>query len=276
MSKKNDNYITLTEMADGFSEYNLPQTSYFSKKKDLSVFLDDGNELKFTFIDDENLEYTVIGGEDNGVTGKSAYIATEPRENIFYLSYVHKEKILLTIILDMNKKIATVIFGLFPNDETDTLPIFKRVMNDLPAYASSVYFHNAAVDGHYENGKTETFPFTNELAGKNATYTYSNKDAYVHTYYDVDLFTWYCYSGNEAGLGDTDYVKFLKIADNLYVIIWIEKILHVISTIILDFNANQSTGSMASYEGKDYRGKILNVPSGAKIKKIEGLDVTKL
>ncbi len=263
-------------MAEGFSEYNLPQTDYFHKKKEMVVFLDDGNHIVYSFKNKHILQYEVKGGLDRGTKGNSEYIATEPRKNIFYLSYVHKEKDHVTIIIDMNEQIASVIFGIFPKDETDITPIFKRVMNGATAYASSVHFHHAAIDQPYLENETNTFNFTKELAGKNATYAYSSKDAYVHTYYDVDLFTWYCYSGNEIGLGDTDYVKFLKISDNLYVIIWIEKILHVISTIILDFDANQSTGSMASYEGKDYKGKILNVPSGAKIKKVNGLDVTKL
>lgn len=274
--KKNDNYITLKEMAEGFSEYNLPQTDYFQNKKEMIVYLDDGNQIIYTFLNKYVLEYKVKDGIDAGLKGTAEYIATESRKNILYLSYVHKDKDHITIIIDMNKKIASVIFGVFPNDETDNMPIFKRVMNDKTAYAATVHFHHASIDQPYLENETTKFHFTNELSGKNAIYAYSKKDAYVHTYYDVDLFTWYCFSGNEAGLGDTDYVKFLKISDDLYVIIWIEKILHVISTIILDFKANQSTGSMASYEGKNYNGKILNVSSGAKIYKTNGLDVTKL
>ncbi|NMA73671.1 MAG: hypothetical protein GX963_05800 [Bacteroidales bacterium] len=271
---QNLNYITLTEMADGFSEYNLPQTSKLVGKS-MDIYLDDGNILNYHFKSKDKLVYLVKGGEDDKLTEEVSYIATEPKDQFFYFSYIHKKEVHVSIVLDYKRNIATVIFGVFPNDETDTLPIFKRVMADMPAYASQVFIHNASIDTPY-TAQTPKHEFTYELAGKNATYTYSAKDAYIHTYYDVDLFNWYCYSGNEKGLGDMDYVKFLKLDDNFYMIIWVEKILHVISTITLNFDTNRSSGSMASYEGKDYQGEILNVPSGAIIEVVDGVNVTKL
>ncbi|MBO1126620.1 hypothetical protein FQS96_14360 [Enterococcus faecalis] len=281
--KKNDNYITLTEMAEGFSEYNLPQTD---KCRDFVAYIDDGNLVKFTFHDCTHLTYESLGDKFQD-SEKVEYIATEPAENVLYLSYTNKHGHMLSWVLDLRKEIATLVYSIFPSDEksvdqnspipviSDELPIFKRVMNGQTAYTAKPVVHHCSLNKPYTKD-TLKHEFTTELAGKNATYTYSEKDAYVHTYYDVDLFTWYCFSGNEAGLGETDYVKFLKIAEDLYLILWVEKILHVVSTIVLNFRTNRTSGSMASYEGKDYKGKILNVPSGALIELVDGINVTKL
>lgn len=271
---KNDNYITLTEMADGFSEYNLRQSHDFLGKK-LKLFKDDGMIIEYDFNNSKEMTYKIIEGENTILTKKVDYLTTSPRKNYYYLSYIDEKKNFVSVIIDYNRNIATFMLGELPTDETDKLPIFKRVMNDLPAYASKISYYHASIDEPFTE-KTEKHEFSTDLVGHMATYSYSEKDAYLHIYHPNNLFTWACFSGNEVGLADTDYAKFLKLDDELYVIIWVEKILHVISTIILDFKRGRSTGAMASYEGKDYSGDVLMVPSGAVIKHLDEIDLSKL
>lgn len=268
-----DNYITLTEMADGFSEYNLPQTKALSGRT-ITLYLEGDVAIKNHFIDSKTIRWETISGPEKGDKGQSEYIATNPKKDFYYVSFVTETKKYVTIILDEKKGIATLVLGHFPTEKTDNLSMFKRVMAKKPAYASSVEFINASIDKPFTKN-TPIHQFSKDLIGKRALYTYSNKDAYEHIYFDNNLFTWHCISGNEKGLADTDYAVFLKLDDNYYMIVWVEKILHVISTITINFDTMRSSGSMASFEGNTY-GNILNVPSGAIVKFLPGVDSKEL
>lgn len=268
-----DNYITLTEMANGFSEYNLPQTDALSGKT-ITLYLDGDIAIKNHFVDNKTIRWETISGPEKGDKGQSEYIATNPKDGFYYVSFVTENKKYVTIVLDEKKGIATLVLGHFPTKETDNLPIFQRVMTKKPAYASNVEFVNASIDKPFTKD-TPTHQFSKDLIGKRALYTYSNKDAYEHIYFDNNLFTWHCVSGNEKGLADTDYAVFLKLDDNYYMIVWVEKILHVISTITINFDTMRSSGSMASFAGDTY-GDILNVPSGAIVKFLPGVNLKEL
>ncbi|MCJ1990545.1 MoaF C-terminal domain-containing protein [Lactococcus carnosus] len=270
----NGNFITLTEMADGFSEHNLKQTGDLVDKM-ITVYAENGQVIQYQFKDMHNLSYEIIEGEHKGLGESVTYIATQPRKGYFYLGYVDQFNHFISVVLDFKKNIASLISGEFPTDKTDTLPIFKRVMHDLPPHASKITCLHASLDTPF-NDQTEKHEPSTDLVGQMVSYSYSEKDAYLHIYHPNNLFTWACFSGNEAGLADTDYATFLKLDDDLYVIIWIEKVLHVISTILLDFKQMRSSGAMASYAGKDYASDILMVPSGAVIEKIKAPNLTDL
>ena len=53
-------------------------------------------------------------------------------------------------------------------------------------------------------------------------------------------------------------------------IFWVEKVMHVVSVITLNFDTMRSSGAMASFAGWDY-GEVINVSSGAIMKNLPGV-----
>lgn len=82
-------YISIGEMAEGFSEYNLPQTSLLSGRtvELYTVRRGDAFAMRFEFVSPKVLQWAVIAGDETGESGYSEYIATQPsQEKVTFLS----------------------------------------------------------------------------------------------------------------------------------------------------------------------------------------------
>ena len=88
-------------------------------------------------------------------------------------------------------------------------------------------------------------------------------EVYEHIYLGPESYTWHCLKGNEKGLCDTDYCRFRKIDDNLYLFVWQEKIVPTTGALLLDFNAQRSCGKIVGYQGRE-AGELCNFKVGAK------------
>ena len=272
-------YITIGDMAKGFSEFNLPQVKALSGQK-IALFFGEGHDsfsVAHEFINDKVLRWEVTSGPEKGSSGYSEYIATNPKEGYFYVEFItgsNKAK-MVALVLDMKRKIATAMLGFFPKEDDDHLAMYQRSAKKMPLTASRVSILNASIGSEMKSSTPRHDLDSKDLVGKRKLYQYSSNDAYEHIYYDNTNFAWHCVSGNEKGLADTDFAKIIKFDDNFYMIVWVEKIMHVISAITLNFETMRSSGAMASFAGWDY-GEVINVSSGAIIRDLPGVTESNL
>ncbi len=269
-----DQYITISEMAVGFSEFNLPQTTDLAGKE-IILYLGEGKDsvaVKHNFINDKVLQWEVLTGPEKGASGYDEYLATKPKEGYYFVEFItgSNQAKMVAFVLDMKREIATMVFGYFPKEKDDQLSMYARSAKKMPLTAAKTEIMNARI-GNPMTKSTPRHDLNNkDLIGQRKLYQYSSKDAYEHIYHNSNNFTWHCVSGNEKGLVDTDYMRIIKFEDNFYMIVWVEKVMHVVSAITLNFDTMRSSGAMASFAGWDY-GEIINVSSGAIIKNLPGI-----
>lgn len=268
-------YISIGEMAEGFSEYSLPQTPDLEGRTlTLHAAVDgEARAIRYRFVTGNVLEWIVVSGDDTGATGYAEYIATNPRDGYYFVEYIpgNNRAEMVSFVLDEGRGIATWVFGRFPRQSDDQLPLYQRSAGQLSINASSVAIVNARIDAPLDADTPRHALKSRDLVGERRLYQYSARDAYEHIYLTDSLFTWHCVSGNEQGLADTDFAQIIKFEDNFYMIVWVEKIMHIVSTITLNFDTMRSSGAMASFRGWDY-GELVNVPSGALITELTGID----
>ena len=83
-------------------------------------------------------------------------------------------------------------------------------------------------------------------------YVYSQTEAYEHIYLNENLYTWQCLRGSEQGLADTDRCHYRRIADELYLFVWREKVIPTLGVVLVDWAAKRSNGKLFGYEGSDF------------------------
>ena len=267
-------YITISDMAKGISEYNLPQVRTLSGTG-LTLHFADGEErfaVEYRFVDDKVLQWKVVKGPDDSASGYSEYIATSPKDGYYYIEYIagSNQATMVAVVLDTKRQIATGVFGSFPRERDDQLSMYQRSSKKMALTAARVRIFNASIEAPMGKHTPRHDVDSQDLVGKRRLYRYSANDAYEHIYHDNHNFTWHCVSGNEKGLADTDFAQVVKFEDNFYMIVWVEKVMHVVSAITLNFDTMHSSGAMASFAGWDY-GEVVNVPAGALIQDLPGV-----
>lgn len=269
-----EQYITIREMAEGISEYNLPRIKSLSGTKTVLYFADDGHDfaVEYRFVDDQVLHWQVLDGPEKGASGYSEYIATSPKEGYEYVEFIagSNQATMVALVLDRKRNIATGIFGHFPREKDDQWSMYQRSARKMGLTAARIRILSASIAVPMTRVTPRHDLDSKDLVGTRRLYRYSVKDAYEHIYHDNHNFTWHCVSGNEKGLADTDYAQVVKFEDGFYMIAWVEKVMHVVSAITLNFETMRSSGAMASFAGWDY-GEIINVPVGAIIKDLPGV-----
>lgn len=175
-------YISIGEMAEGFSEYNLPQTSLLSGRtvELYTVRRGDAFAMRFEFVSPKVLQWTVIAGDETGESGYSEYIATQPREGYFFVEYISglNRAQMVSFVLDETRGIATWVFGQFPRRDEDTLSLYERSAQQLSVNTSSVEILNANIGGALTAETPRHTLRSSDLVGKRYLYQYSQKDAY--------------------------------------------------------------------------------------------------
>jgi len=264
MSKKEndkDKFISVGEMSIGFSENAIPYTDALAKSN-IKLYLENGNTLELDFIDQEAVKYTEICGNEK-TTIVCGYTTTSPRENIYFVdlvvSYGYTKSV--SVIIDLTQKIATVFTGVLPNADEMAIPMLERAQKEMPLTGVKLTIEHASVDAPFTKN-TRKHEVTDELIGKRIQFIYSAKDTYEHIYLNKNFYTWHCISGSEKGLADTDRCFYYKIADNLYLFSWIEKIVPTWGFVLEDLSVMRSYGKIYGYE-EFAMGKVSNFPVGS-------------
>lgn len=261
MKNETPEYISVGELSVGFSE-NIMEPTNDLVGKTISLYFENGKETQLTFMDIETMKYLTIEGEKEERL-ISSYLAINPRENIYFIDFIasYGDTSSVSIVLDMNKGIATVITGILPTTEEMSIPILKRAEQGVSLTPVRTLIEHASVNLPFESA-TLQHEKTTDLIGKRVQFIYSSKDIYEHIYLNEDKYTWHCISGSEKGLSDTDKCFYYKIDEDFYLFIWIEKVIPTMGIVLEDLNTLRSYGKIYGYENYSV-GKVTNFPVGS-------------
>ncbi|MFC7392954.1 molybdenum cofactor biosynthesis F family protein [Scopulibacillus cellulosilyticus] len=261
MSNGKKDYISVGELSVGFSE-NIMQPTDRLVGESLTLFYENGKKSKLTFVDIETLKWAIIDGEAEEKFVCS-YTAVMPRENIYFIDFIvsYGDTKSISIVLDLRQKIATVITSILPTAEEIAIPMLDRANQGVPLTSVKAVFEHVSVDKPFTDDAPQHRP-TTDLIGKTIEFIYSSKDVYQHTYLNENYYTWHCVSGNEKGLCDTDRCFYYKVDNNLYLFLWLEKVIPTAGVVIEDLDAMRSYGKIYGYEGYQ-AGRISNFPVGS-------------
>ncbi|KAL5360112.1 molybdenum cofactor biosynthesis protein F [Aspergillus floccosus] len=220
----------LEALAVGYGEHLMVESKGLSGKR-FDLLLGDATQIAQQFVDDRILTWEIVG---DGQRGDAEYKAFEVRPDIFFVDFYkpdYDEQVSLVLNLSTGQALAG-ISGFHIKDGQ------KRTWTKLM---------DASIGGHES---VTHFQSTEDLIGKHILYRYTPRDAYEHIYLNQGTFTWHCLSGTEKGLADTEPCKMLKVADQLYLLFWSEKIMPVESIVMVDLGQMRSTGRFFCWDPK--------------------------
>ncbi|KAK5055084.1 hypothetical protein LTR84_012832 [Exophiala bonariae] len=225
---------TLEALCDGFDEHLLSPSNKLNGQR-FELAFEDGTDIEHHFLDTDTIFWSITKGTKGvGLTGEAKYRAFEVRPDVFFVDF-HKIDYNEEVSIVMNIKSGQTVVGI--SGFRDTTGVRRTYTKFSNAYISGL-----APSQPYKN--------TDELIGKHVVYRYTGDDAYEHIYLNQGTFTWHCLSGTEKGLADTEPCKMLKLADQLYLLFWTEKIMPVESVVVVDLKEMRSTGRFFCWDPK--------------------------
>lgn len=255
-------FIQVGDLAKGITENILPDSEDLAGSS-LDLFCEDGSRRSFHFDTAHTLTWEVRHGTETGHRVETTYRATCPRDGIYFVDYIDgsKRATSVSMVIDRNSQSATIVIAALPTEAETRKDAFSRVREGLELTAVAAKFLRAAIGKPFVPGDHPHLP-TDELVGKRVKYVYSKTDAYEHIYLTPKLYTWHCLAGIEKGLADTDRCHYYKIAEDLYLFVWQEKIVPTLGVVMVDLERMKTTGKLLGYEGDDF-GTLTNAPIGA-------------
>ena len=261
-------FISVGEMAKGFSENMVPQNTDFVGKS-FKLHFQDGTVINHNIFDKDTLSWEIVEGKGKGEKNSCTYYAVSPKEGIYLFSFVNsygKDGKVVNMVINTKNGASLVQEGYFPDEKEASIPLWQRARDKKPMTSVKVEYFNASFEKPFTK-KTPIIKPTTDLVGRRVQFTYSSRDAYEHIYLNDHSYVWNCISGNEKGNADTEVCQFFKIEDNLYLFSWQEKAVPTNGVVIEDFEAKRSFGAISGYDGFDF-GKFINIPVGTYLKEL--------
>jgi MoaF C-terminal domain/MoaF N-terminal domain len=201
---------------------------------------------------------------DRGDETEERCFAAEVRPGIYFLDYVkHRELATsVSLVLDTGSGIATALTGILPDAAEAGIPLSERAAQGEELTAVSATFLSGAIDRVFTPDTGRHLP-TLDLVGRRMEYTYSPTECYEHVYLNEHFYTWHCLAGAEQGLADTDRCHHRKIAEDLYLFVWREKIVPTLGVVLLDLKAMRTVGKIFGYQGAGFD-QVANFVVGAR------------
>ncbi len=231
--------VALESLEEGFDEHRLPLTSKLAEQRFELYLEEDDKKTVIHFKNENQLEWS----SDGEPMKEEHYEAIEIRPNIFFVDWVYNAdpKQSMSIVLDLVDQEATLLWSQLPNAEDARPDLFERIKrtNDLSAVKTNI------VHADINRKRTEkVHRRTIELVGKRLIHTYSSQHAFEHIYLNEQLFSWQSLAGPDKGLADTDPVEYIKIADDLYLFSWRERVVPWVGIVIIDLVQMQTAGKV--------------------------------
>lgn len=264
--QKND-FVTVSELAVGFSEYALETTdAWVNQTLDLS--LQDGREITIQCLDIQTAYIKISDKNSVLYEFSTSYQMLKIRDSLFFIDFIIPSHVLpegqpisFSAIIDRDKQIATIIWGILPEKAAYELSTFYRASQNLPITAVKVDFFSASLNRAWQTDTT-VHSVTDRLIGKKIQFKYSENDLYQHTYLNKNFYTWECLEGIEAGLCDTDKCYYYDLNHNIFLFVWIEKVIPTIGIVIEDMDYKRSHGKIYGYTGYQ-SGQVTNFLVGS-------------
>jgi hypothetical protein len=233
-------------------------------RRTVDLWLEDGRFATCRFESADRLTWCIGRGAGSDTGERESYLATRLRESVYFVDFVWtgERATTVTLLLDLDLRIATVLIGQLPEDREARRPLLERISAGEELTGVSATFLSAAIDQPFTE-ETPRHLSTDDMVGRRVEYTYSPTERYEHIYLNGSLYTWHCLQGSENGLGDTDRCHYLKLADELYLFVWREKIVPTLGVVVVDFATMRTAGKILGYHGDGSAG-LANFAVGAR------------
>lgn len=264
--QKYTEFMQVGEFVADFGGNELPHSDDLVGRS-FEIHFDNGLVVRHIFHPDQQMEWQRLQGIDPDLEAPEkdleTYRATCLRDGYYLVDFVkrYKPTQTMTLLIDLVLNIATMVQATMPSRRETLKPLFQRVLDRELLTPMRTNFAHGAVDKPFSDQTLRHEP-TEELVGKRVHYQYGPKDSYEHIYLSREFYTWHCIQGPEAGLSDTDYCHYYKVAEELYLFVWLEKVIPTIGVILVDFKRGKTSGKIFGYQGGDF-GATSNTSVGA-------------
>lgn len=254
--KQQDNYISVGALAAGFApeSYLLPQQDVPGGET-WRLFCQDGRQFICQFLSGHLLQWQ--GGPP------VSYRMSSLRAGTALIDFADPERKNSTISLVCDRELDcfTAVWGSLPDAALAEASLTGRLQAGLPLTAVDVSVCFGRLS-HPCNGNDLLHHETHELVGYRNQYRYSPHECYEHIYLNAQHYVWHCLRGSEQGLADVDTCRYIRVAEQLYLFIWQEKIVPTLGVILIDMQAMRTDGKILGYVQR-VGGEVINFPVGA-------------
>ncbi|CDT53919.1 Protein moaF [Vibrio coralliirubri] len=256
-------WVQVDALAEGFAkEANILEHVNDLTGKTFILHAED-MAISHHFESEKVLTWEVLDGVEKGAKGQGIYKATCLREGIYFVDFVKEEEFAASasIVLNLAEEKATIVVGQMPSESEAMRPIYQRVKSGELLTSVQVDILQCSIGKPF--GEMSGHEETEELVGKRVQYEYSPHEYYEHIYLNSNYYTWHCMKGVERGLVETDKCHHFKVADDLFLFVWREKVIPTLGIIMIDLSRFKTTGKILGFDGTEFK-KINNFPVGAK------------
>jgi hypothetical protein len=242
-------WLPIGGLEPGFDENKPPRTEELIGKE-LTFLFDSGRAIvRYAFPDAGTLKWEALAGPEKGSGDEERYEAIRVAPNIYFVDFLKRSRPgqSVNMALDLGAGAATFVIGTLVREEG-----CHRVRQA---------FLHAAVNPSSPDQKVIPHERSTDMVGKRVKYTYSSTHAYEHVYLNDHRYTWHCLSGPEKGLADTEHCDCFKIAPDIYLFTWWERVVPCEAVVMINLKEMRSTGKLFGLDTAS--GKIINFTMGS-------------
>jgi hypothetical protein len=262
------NWIDVGEWGKGMDGFKLPASGELAGKELRLRFSLNDRIILYMFQDASSLTWKVIEGSCRGQSESETYEAVRVASNIFFVDFVRKNSpgVSTSMALDLSSGMATVINATLPDKKAIRRGFADRLGKGLDLSLVKIEILHASINPLSPDVAVAPHERTEELIGKRIKYKYGKNHVYEHIYLNHRLYTWHCLKGVEKGLADTEICDYFKIAPEIYLFIWREKVMPTFGAVLINLEEMRSNGKTFGLDIGS--GKYVNFSMGAVIESI--------
>lgn len=178
------------------------------------------------------------------------YEALRVRERRFFVSLVDQPDILSVACLwiDLDAGACSIVQVFFDDRCLQSLDLMTRVERTGRQSVARIEV-NAYTIGDAQPHSVEDL---GDLIGAYMRFQYSDTHIYDHYYVSGQNYLWYCWNGPDAGLGELEEARYVALGDDLYLVVWSEKLLPCAGITVEDHLAMASFGAIVGVDSGDW------------------------
>lgn len=247
--------LAVSDLEEGFSENRMPQTDKLVNQQ-FTLFPDDSQDIYQLKFHNQN-ELTWRESQE-----PKQYAAFELRPNIFFIDWLEQADIRqsMTLVLDLDAQEATVLHTQLPNQAEAEGNIYERIIKQNQMSAVKISITHTGVG---QQRQKKIHQQTTELIGKRVVHTYSQTHAFEHIYLNDKFFAWQSLAGPDKGMADVEPINYIKIAPELYLFNWNERLVPWGSVFLMDLAEKRSIDKIHYYADLEHFNKITYLTIGS-------------
>ncbi|GAA2804504.1 MoaF C-terminal domain-containing protein [Saccharopolyspora taberi] len=251
-------FLTLDSCDTGMDEHRYQESDELTGSA-LDLF-GEGPEpaLRLEFAEDSQVIWQRRGEQPQ----KARYTSAELRPDLYFIDWLLPDdsRSSASIILDRKEGNATALWHSLPEPARAKPNLYERIVETGDLSAARVHQEHLGVGGPRSRPEP---PFTRDLIGKRLLCDYGT-DVYEHIYLNEWLYCWHCISGVGGGAAEVDECSYHLMAENLYLLIWREKLAPAVGIVLLDLDRMRSTGKL-HYQKLTRHESFVNCVVGARL-----------